>query len=182
MNWAKLSFILLCLVSISCNLKPETPVAKPQKFDAKLYADSLKLERAKTVVKKDSLVKPQSDSLNKKSVPVVAYNETTDTIHVKIVYGKAKIDTVKSPGQRLIFVLNADTANKLNLKITPKDSLANLRITQIQDSKGNSDGPFGKEIQFETKEKGVHQIHISENQMQGNPWGGRFTFEVKLGW
>src|SRR5690606_7378793 len=168
-----------------CDLKTKTPVAKPVEFDKVAYSKQLKLER-------DSIENlTQKSNSKKKSVTDSAQNlvqnqskieTTTDTVQVKIVSGKAKIDTAKIAGQRLVFVLDSDTAHKLALKITPKDSVATLRINQILDSKNNSDGPFGRELEYEIKEKGRHQIIVSESQMAGEPWAGKFTFEVKLKW
>jgi hypothetical protein len=184
MRWAKLSFLLFPFWMVSCNLNPDTPIAKPQEFDKKQYADSLKFEREKkkTVPKVFSDAQLQKDSISQNSSAQKTYPEKTDTIFVKIISGKAKIDTVKAPRQRLVFVLNSDTANKLNLKLFTQDSISNIRITQIMDSKGNADGPFGQETIYPIQEKGKHHIIVSENQMQGNPWGGRFQLEIKLVW
>ncbi len=175
--------LLICcaFAVVSCKKEPDVPVVKPQEFDKIAYADSLKNEREK------SNSKSKTDSISAKDSITPAtqsfeLQDRTDTIHVKIVYGKAKIDTLKQPRQRMVFVLDSDTANKLTCKISTQDTLANLRISQIMDSKGNSDGPFGRELQYKVLEKGIHQIIVSESQMAGEPWGGRFTFEVKLGW
>lgn len=183
MNLAKFSTLLLVLFLVSCQLKPETPIVKPKDFDQKTYQESLQIERSKhKVPKKDSTVLTKLDSTQNHSKVENYYTETTDTIQLKIVQGKVKMDTVKQPRQRLIFVLNTDTANKLTLKITPQDSVANVRISQIVDSKGNSDGPFGQETTYSIIEKGIHFISVSESQMQGDAWGGRILFEAKLGW
>lgn len=167
---------------VSCELKPDTPVVKPKEFDQKTYQESLQIQRSKhKIPKKDTLI-TKLDSTKIKSEQEISYSETTDTIQIKIVQGKAKMDTIKAPRQRLIFVLNTDTANKLNLKITPQDTIANVRISQIIDSKGNSDGPFGQEATYPIQEKGIHYILVSESQMQGDAWGGRIQFEAKLAW
>jgi|SRR5690606_6590349 len=179
-------FLVFIFLIISCEkIESKTPLVKPTEFDQKTYAENLKKQRdsLKTISSKKQTPKKTSSSDSTKVQPKkMVFKEKTDTVHVKIVYGKAKMDTVKLPLQKIVFVLDTDTANKLKIKITSKDSLANLRITQIIDSKGVSDGPFGKEIEFPIIQKGKHQILISENQMQGEPWGGRFTFEAQLGW
>ncbi|SMC81103.1 hypothetical protein [Moheibacter sediminis] len=170
---------------MSCNLEPKTPVVKPSEFDQKAYAVQIKIERdsIKNLYKDSKSVKKSvSDSTKTIVQNQPKFKITTDTIQVKIQNGKAKIDTAKTAGQRFVFVLNSDTANKLSLKITPKDTVANLRINQIIDSKNNSDGPFGRELEYAIKEKGIHKIIISESQMAGKPWAGAFTFEVKLKW
>lgn len=176
-----LSFICCVLVLVSCKKEPGAPVAKPQKFDHAAYTDSLKYERGKSASNNKIDSTPKSDSIYLKKKPA-EFHDRTDTIFVKIQNGKVKIDTVKLPRQRMVFILDSDTANKLNLKVSPQDTLANLRISQIVDSKGNSDGPFGREVQYKILEKGLHEVIVSESQMAGEPWGGRFTFEVTLGW
>lgn len=170
---------------MGCHLEPKTPVVKPSKFDQEAYAKQIKFERDSIQnLKKNSGLsqKPIVDSTknlvkNKSQIKI-----TTDTIQVKIQNGKAKIDTVKTAGQRFVFVLNSDTANKLLLKISTTDTLANLRINQIIDSKNNSDGPFGRELEYIIKEKGIQKVIVSESQMAGQPWAGAFSFEVKLKW
>jgi hypothetical protein len=166
------------LLNFSCKNTPETPVAKPQDFDRKAYSDSLKIIENQTI-KKDSLVEIKPGSLANQTENT---SEKTDTIFFKIHNGKVKIDTVKKPKQRVVFQFDSDTANGFSAKISTRDSVANLRISQIIDSKGNSDGPFGREIDYKILEKGIHQIIVSESQMAGEPWGGKFTFELKLNW
>lgn len=180
-------FLVFIFLIISCEkIESKTPLVKPTEFDQKSYAENLKKQRdrLKTLSSKKHTPKKTStsDSTTKVQPQKLAFTEKTDTVHVKIVYGKAKMDTVKLPLQKMVFVLDTDTANKLKLKITAQDSTANLRITQIISSNGVSDGPFGREVEFQIVQKGKHQILISENQMQGEAWGGRFTFEAQLGW
>lgn len=166
-------------------MEPKTPSVKPTKFDQKAYASQIKIERD-SIENLNKKLNPAKNSVADSTKTIVQnqpeFKITTDTIPVKIIYGKAKIDTVKTAGQRLVFVLNSDTANKLSLKITTKDTIANLRINQIIDSKNNSDGPFGRELEYVIKEKGIQKIIISESQMAGKPWAGAFTLEVQLKW
>lgn len=170
---------------MGCNLEPKTPIVKPSKFDQKTYTAQLKKERdsIQNLNKKSKSVKKSaSDSTKTVIQNQPKFKITTDTIQIKITSGKAKIDTAKTAGQRLVFVLNSDTANKLLLKITPKDTVSNIGITQIINSKNDTTGSFGKEFEYNIKEKGIQKIIISESQMAAEPWAGKFTFEVKLKW
>lgn len=175
------------LLVISCkNLEPDTPIVSPKEFDKKAYAIDLKkqredLKKNSPQTQKEKSIS-QSDSAQKASPKKLVFKEKTDTVHMKIVYGKAKMDTAKLPLQKMVFVFNSDTANKLKLKITPSDSSANLRIAQIIDSEGNSTGPFEKKIEIPIIKKGMQKVILSENPTQKNPWGGTFQFEVQLGW
>lgn len=177
---------------ISCQSEPATPIVKPQKFNQKEYAENLikgrdSLRKAGDFVPTKKPVvadKPEvkKDTVIKTTTPKALPEPTADTIQLKITYGKAKSDTAKLARQKSVFVLNSDTANFLNLKITPADSLANLRITQIIAPSGSSDGPFGREIKYPLTEKGIYKVLVSESQMNGEPYAGKFSFEVKLSW
>lgn len=179
--------ILLCF--ISCEVKSKTPTAKPQDFDHKVYTEELKkapkpIEKKKPIAKAEKTEEVETEiepNIPEKKNPI-QISSKADTIHFSIHYGKAKIDTIKTAGRQIVFVFDADTASKMNLKITPIDSLANFRISQIIDSEGNSDGPFGREIQYPIEGRGVQKVRVGESLMQGDAWGGRFTFEVSLGW
>ena len=182
-----IGFWVFCLFFISCNkIEPNTPLVKPIEFYKKTYAEQLKKQRESLNrnSSKDSvgLTSSSTDSTKKIQPQKLAFMEKIDTVLVKVVYGKAKMDTVKLPRQKIAFILDTDTANKIKLKISTQDSTANLRISQIIDSNGISDGPFGREAEFSIVQKGKHQVIVSENQMQGDPWGGRFTFEAQLKW
>lgn len=180
-----LSLIFSGLILTGCHLEPKTPVIKPTKFDQEVYAKQIKFERdsLQNLNENSNIVKKEIENSSKKiAEDQPKIKVTTDTIEVKIRNGKAKIDTVKTAGQRFVFVLNSDTANKLLLKISTKDTTSNLRINQIIDSKSNADGPFGRELEYIIKEKGIQKIIISESQMAGKPWAGAFSFEVKLKW
>ena len=184
MRWTT-GILIFGILTVSCKMEPKTTMVKPQKFDKKEYAVQLKKERDSLSQPKkinSTNAKTKTDTLKKSTSQPIQFTEKTDTIRLKIVYGKAKMDTVKLPRQKLVFVVDSDTASKLKLKLTSQDSTSNVRISQIIDSKGNSDGPFGKEIEFPVREKGIQKIIVSENQMQGDPWGGRITLDVKLGW
>lgn len=183
------SFLLIC-----CRSEPSVPVSKPVKFSKKEYAQNIIKARdsmrnvgfgsanpanqhpksQNKEIKRDSLVKAVSPDLTPEPSP--------DTIRLKIAYGKSVIDTSKLAKQKVIFEFNSDSSNFLNLKVTPADSTANLRISQIIAPNGNSDGPFGNEIKYPITEKGVYRVLVSEDLMNGEPYSGKFNFQVKLGW
>lgn len=172
---------------VSCHTKQDVPVVKPVKFDHKDYLenliksrDSLK-ENQQIVKNQNTSIKaqvPKQDSLISNSQP----EPPTDTLKLQIVYGKAKVDTLKLARQKMVFEFDVGTATYFDLKVIPADSLANLRITQIFDADGNADGPFGQEIKYPVNKKGIYKVLVSESLMNGESYSGRFLFEVKLGW
>lgn len=168
-------------------MKPKTQTVSLQKFDKKEYELELKKEienQKPWIQNKESSSHdvPMVDTVKVGKQKTEIFLEKADTIPLKIVSGKAKVDTFKVSQQKMIFVFNSDTSHKIKLKLTPSNSLANLRISQIIDSDGNSDGPFGQEIDYTVIKKGMHKVVVSESLMQGEPWSGRFSFEVKLVW
>lgn len=175
MKFQRVFCAFLFISVISCKNPSGTPVAQPQEFDVEKYSDTLNASKPH-LAKKDSVL-PKPDSTAKEE-----FVSPADTIKLKIKNGKAVIDTLKTPRQKLVFLFDSDTANRFSVKISTQDSIANLRINQVIDEKGNADGPFGRELNYSVLEKGLHKIIISENQMAGTPWGGTVRFEIKLFW
>ena len=66
------------------------------------------------------------------------------------------------------------------MKIIPQNNQANIRINQIISPNNESDGPFGKEINYDLTEKGLYQIRIGESLMQGDPFEGNYTLKLQL--
>lgn len=165
-------------------MEPKTPVVASEDFDKVGYALDLKKERepkeAKEIPAENRVIR--SDTMNSPKTPIKVFTETTDTVSLRVVYGKVKMDTAKLPKQKIVFLLDSDSAHKIWVKLSTEDSLSNLRISQILDSRGNSEGPFGREAEFMVLEKGIHSIVVSENQMQGDAWGGSFRIEANLIW
>ena len=189
MRFGTLIFIVI-LILFSCQTEP-VPVSKPVKFDKKEYAQNLKAARdsiqsGKPLAQKNNVKRPvqpiKTDSITKKAEAEKIIEPPADSVKLTIIYGKAKADTMKLARQKVVFEFDSNTANYLNLKITPADSLANLRISQIIAPSGKSDGPFGNEIKYPITEKGIYKVLVSESLMNGEPYNGRFLFEVKLGW
>lgn len=165
-------------------MEPKTPVVASEDFDKVGYALDLKKEREPKELKEIPVENQviQSDTMHSPKAPIVSFSETTDTISLKVAYGKVKMDTAKLPKQKIVFLLDSDSAHKIRVKLNTEDSLSNLRISQILDSHGNSEGPFGREAEFRVLERGIHSIVVSENQMQGDVWGGKFSIEANLIW
>lgn len=187
-----ISLILIFFLIASCKwTESNTPISKPIDFDKKSYAEDLQqaridLEKNKNSIpsnkSKPEIIQPETETTILEEIPETLATIPSDTVYLKIHYGKAKADTAKSGGQEVYFVFNSDTAKKLNLKVIPATDTANLRISQIFDPDGNSDGPFGREIQYPIEKSGIYKVRVTESLMQGSPYEGKFSFEVKLGW
>lgn len=166
---------IILLGFISCKIESDTPKVKPTPFDHKGYSQEVAATNPK--IESSENLKPQKDSITalpKKEI-------SADTIHLKFTYGKVKIDTVKTAEKALVFILDSDTAKKMQIEISSQDTLNKLTILQIINSIDQVEGPFDSKAVYEIKEKGEHKIIISENpEIQSR--NGRFTFSAQLKW
>lgn len=173
----------ICMLLVSCDLEPDTPIVKPAEFDKYTYNRQIRMERdSLTKQKRSSQKKTTEKSDTARAVPIASPETPPDTIPLKIVYGKAKIDTLMASGKNFVFVFDSDTANKLYLKVSASDTVSDPEIKQIRGPGNSSEGPFGTETIYHIREKGLHQVTVSEKQTSGKPRQEPFSFEVKLGW
>lgn len=175
----------------SCHKEPEIPISKSVQFDKKEYTQELISERNNVKneqqVRKTSKKSNQAETVKKNSSQKITEQKNTveppaDTVKLQVMWAKAKSDTSKLARQKTVFEFDSSTATGLLLKVTPADSTANLRISRIIDPTGKSDGPFGREIDYPITEKGIYKVIVSESLMQGDPYSGRFEFDVILVW
>ena len=103
-----------------------------------------------------------------------------DTVNIPIKDGYGKVTLSKRERQTAYISFDAEDYKQLYGKITSKDSMANVRFTQIFIPDGSADGPFWNEIKYNLSQKGRYKISIGENMMAGDPWGGIFTVEIRL--
>jgi hypothetical protein len=78
-----------------------------------------------------------------------------------------------------VYFINSD-AKSINVKVTFPDGNGNLRLTQIVMPDGNTDGPFGQEIDYDLPQTGRYQLLFHENMMAGDPRSGNVQITVKL--
>lgn len=181
--------VLIALIGFfSCKLEPNTPTAKPKNFDKHAYAANLQQERDSIRLSAVANHKAKIEPSQTRKSPIVENKKSnsiptaTDTVHLEILYGKAKIDTVKVPQHKMVFVFDSDTANKLHLKLSSIDSTAQIQFTQIINPLGKQEVLVGKDTVYLVQDKGLHKVIISDNSPSETPYSGRFLFEVKLGW
>jgi|LSQX01.2.fsa_nt_gb hypothetical protein len=73
-------------------MEPKTPVVASEDFDKVGYALDLKKERepkeAKEIPAENRVIR--SDTMNSPKTPIKVFTETTDTVSLRVVYGKIK--------------------------------------------------------------------------------------------
>jgi len=178
-------FFVISIILVSCEMKPQTPIVRPQEFDQKKYIESLN-PKSSSEKNSSSIQKTPIDSIDTEEITIenpIISTEISDTIQVKITYGNAQIKALKKPNQPIVFVFDSDTAHRMNLKVTAIDSLSNLIISEISDRAGNTKPLFSQSVEnFIIENKGIHQIKVEQNQSQTPSWQGEFSFEVELKW
>lgn len=116
--------------------------------------------------------------------PGVAKREvvTADSLPVKvnITDGFAKVEIRKTPMLPVTVEFDPGEADLLSAVITGVKDTANIRFNQIIMPDGDSDGPFGRSLQYDLTRRGVYKLSIGESLMEGQPWGGVFTLELRL--
>lgn len=101
-------------------------------------------------------------------------------VKIDIVDDLGRIVIRKAPRQQVEVEFDSGTANLLDARITGVSDTANIRFNGIVMPGGASDGPFGRSMEYDLARKGMYRLLIGESLMQGDPWGGDFTLEIRL--
>lgn len=101
-------------------------------------------------------------------------------VKINITDGIAKVEIRKTAMQPVMVEFDSDDAGILHAAITGVQDTANIRFNQIIMPNGAADGPFGRTMEYTLTRKGEYELSIGESLMEGEPWGGVFTLEVRL--
>lgn len=101
-------------------------------------------------------------------------------VKLPLTEGTGKLTVRKAERQQVYVDFPAGGYKRLYAEIVPQNDTANLRISQIVLPDGAMDGPFGRSIEYDIPSDGTVRLVIGESLMQGDPWGGDFTVEVRL--
>ncbi|MDM1521766.1 hypothetical protein NZD85_10700 [Empedobacter stercoris] len=124
----------------------------------------------------------QKEGKNSSFVKEIALRipEISDHSELKLMNGKGDFEIEKHANENQIFSFRNDSSQSVFIQIIPQNNQANIRINQIISPNNESDGPFGKEINYDLTEKGLYQIRIGESLMQGDPFEGNYTLKLQL--
>lgn len=86
----------------------------------------------------------------------------------------------KDPNRIVFLEFNLNDTATLSGRLTSNDSIANIRFSQIILPDGTSDGPFGRELQYNLTQTGRYRLSVHEDMMAGDPWGGVFMVRLAL--
>ena len=120
------------------------------------------------VLKKDKKNKPESKQIG--DTLYMYFKENKDSIITEVL-----LDSIHP---RIYVKIKNNYLSKLKATIIPSTANGNIRFNQIISPDNTSDGPFGKELKIELKQKGNYILVIGHSLMADNPYWGKF--EVKL--
>ncbi|QOW10847.1 hypothetical protein Q73A0000_11010 [Kaistella flava (ex Peng et al. 2021)] len=88
-------------------------------------------------------------------------------------------DEFTKPDQQMVLKIENFTGKKIDGKITPENPQMNIRFNQIKLAKGDYDGPFGRDINYDIKENGEIWLLIGKSNMASGDTKGKFTINLK---
>lgn len=89
-------------------------------------------------------------------------------------------DAFSNADQTLLLKIKDFSEDQISVLVQPENKNMNIRIQQIIDAKGNTDGPFGKSVDhYVIKNKGEIQLLIGKSNMASGDATGNFTISVE---
>ena len=76
--------------------------------------------------------------------------------------------------------LQLSTKKTIIATIIPDDNNLNIRFSNIIAPDGSSDGPFGRQLKYEAKQKGMYKLIIASNSMAEGKTRGDFSIRLEL--
>lgn len=178
----KKSLLLIPLIVVACKKEPAVIVTKDKD-------STVVTEMPDSVVKTDSVVLRKKDSIIN-NAPVtkevlrkgVMRDEkdgqiirTADANQLPFTIGE---EFTKDDQDFILKLTRYDRPN-IKAKISTKEKDFNIRFNQIRLPNGNYDGPFGREITYETPGKGEVWLIIGKSNMASGNTKGSFTVTVE---
>lgn len=178
----KKSLLLIPLIIISCKKEPavtETPgkdsVAATEMPDSVYKADSVALKKRDSIINNAPATKEvlrKGVMRNEKEGQIV---RTADASQLPFTLG----EEFTKDDQELVLKLTNFEQSKIKATIATKEKDFNIRFNQIRLPNGDYDGPFGRDITYDVKEKGEVWLIIGKSNMASGNTKGHFTVSVE---
>lgn len=127
----------------------------------------------------DSNQKEIRNDSSTKEIALTTYKISNNS-ELKLANGQGEFEIEKLAKESQTFSFRNDSSKSVSIQIIPQNNQANIRINQMISPNNESDGPFGKELNYNLTEKGLYQIRIGESLMQGEPFEGKYTLKLQL--
>lgn len=108
---------------------------------------------------------------------VVEGNKIIKTINGDMIPLKIH-DEFTGDQQEYVLKIKNFNGNKISGKILPENPEMNIRFNQIKLANGDYDGPFGREISYDIKQKGEIWLIVSKSNMASGETKGKFEIEL----
>lgn len=178
----KKSLLLIPLIIISCKKDPK--ISETVDRDSTIVTempDSVTKTDSVALRKRDSIINnaPATKEVLRKGV---MRNEkdgqiirTADASQLPFTLG----EQFTEDNQELVLKLINYNQPEIKAKISTKEKDFNIRFNQIKLPNGDYDGPFGREITYETSGKGEVWLIIGKSNMASGNTKGNFTVSVE---
>ncbi|PKF72464.1 hypothetical protein [Chryseobacterium sp. PMSZPI] len=178
----KKSLLLIPLIVISCKKESAVPmVSDKDSAVATEMPDSVYKVDSVALKKRDSIINnaPATKEVLRKGV---MRNEkegqiirTADATQLPFTLG----EKFTKDDQELVLKLTHYDRPNIKAKISTKEKDFNIRFNQIKLPNGDYDGPFGREMTYETPGKGEVWLIIGKSNMASGNTQGSFTVSVE---
>ncbi|UKB84580.1 hypothetical protein LF887_02690 [Chryseobacterium sp. MEBOG06] len=178
----KKCLLLIPLIIVSC--KKEPAVTTTSDKDSTIVTempDSVYKRDSVALRKKDSIINnaPATKEVLRKGVMRSDKEgqiiRTADASQLPFTLG----EEFKSDGQELILKLTHYDKPSIKAKISTNEKDFNIRFNQIKLPNGDYDGPFSRDITYETPGKGEVWLIIGKSNMASGNTKGHFTVSVE---
>ncbi|KAA2215480.1 hypothetical protein [Chryseobacterium sediminis] len=178
----KKSLLLIPLIIISCKKEPAvTNVPEKDSTVVTEMPDSVVKADSAALRKRDSIINnaPATKEVLRKGVMRTEKEgqiiRTADATQLPFTLG----EEFKKDDQELVLKLTHYDRPNIKAKISTKEKDFNIRFNQIKLPNGDYDGPFGREITYETPGKGEVWLIIGKSNMASGNTKGSFTISVE---
>lgn len=177
----KKSLLLIPLIIISC--KKEANITETQVTDSAVVTEMPDAAEAESAAlrKKDSIINnaPATKEVLRKGVMRSEKEgqiiRTADASQLPFTLG----EEFTKDGQELVLKLTHYDKPNIKAKISTNQKDFNIRFNQIKLPNGDYDGPFSREITYETKGKGEVWLIIGKSNMASGNTIGSFNVSVE---
>ncbi|WP_346984075.1 hypothetical protein [Chryseobacterium sp. POE27] len=175
--------LLIPLIIISC--KKESKIQETQNTDSLSTATEQTAPAEKTdssaIKMKDSVINnaPKTKEVLRTGVMREVKDgqivRTVDGEHLPITLG----EEFTKDNQELVLKITDYNNPEIKAKISIKEKDFNIRFNQIKLPNGDYDGPFGRDLTYEIKDKGEIWLIIGKSNMASGNTKGNFTVSIE---
>ncbi|KFF08504.1 hypothetical protein [Chryseobacterium luteum] len=177
----KKSLLLIPLIIISCKKEPaitETPdrdSARSTEMPDAAKTDSAVLREKDSIINNAPVTKEVLRKGVMRSEKEGRIIRTADASQLPFTLG----EEFTKDGQELVLKLTHYDKPNIKAKISTNEKDFNIRFNQIRLPNGDYDGPFGRDLTYDIKEKGEVWLIIGKSNMASGNTKGSFNVSVE---